>query len=269
MVNLDQSFARYKLLAKSIPRAKIHYAVKANNDNMLIKLFSYLGAGFDCASKNEIDQVLSLGIQPSKIIFANPCKEDNYIKYAHHQRIDLMTFDNEDELLKIKENHPNAKVLLRIKTDDKNAKWGLSVKFGADLEESRELISLSKKLNVDLVGIAFHVGSSNSEPNYREEINKSRYLFDYARQFHSIEMYILNIGGGFPGIESENHLFDKMAVSINDALEEYFPLDYLEKLNTKNKKFLIMAEPGRFLCESTFTICIKIIVSSIINISSY
>jgi ornithine decarboxylase len=33
-----------------------------------------LGLGFDCASKNEIETVLNLGVHPSRIIYAQPCK---------------------------------------------------------------------------------------------------------------------------------------------------------------------------------------------------
>jgi hypothetical protein len=35
---------------------------------------SQLGNGFDCASKSEIDMALQTGIDPSRIIYAQPCK---------------------------------------------------------------------------------------------------------------------------------------------------------------------------------------------------
>jgi ornithine decarboxylase len=200
---------------------------------MILKLLLYLGAGFDCASKSEIEQILEMGVSPEKIIFANPCKEDNYIKYAHESGIKLMTFDNEEELLKIKANHSNAEVLLRIKTDDSKAKWGLSCKFGADTKSSHQLIELAKKLDMNLVDIAFHMGGSNVDPNFRGEIKKARELFDFARDFYGFEMYILDIGGGFPGFESEDELFKKMASEISRDLDDFFPLDLLEKLNKK------------------------------------
>ena len=153
LVNLDKCFLRHKLFTKSIPRAKIHYAVKANNDKFLIKLYSFLGSGFDCASKAEIDQVLKLGVSPAEIIFSNPVKESSSIKYAFDMGVNLMTLDNEIELIKIKENHQKARVLIRIKTNDSNAKWGLSVKFGADFKTAQHLIDLSKQLGINLVGI--------------------------------------------------------------------------------------------------------------------
>ena len=58
-----------------LPRVEPHYAVKCNTDKMLLKLLAYLGAGFDCASKAEIETILRLGVSPHRIIFANPCKQ--------------------------------------------------------------------------------------------------------------------------------------------------------------------------------------------------
>lgn len=76
---------------------------------MVIKTLSLLGANFDCASQGEISNVHSLGITSDRIIFANPTKHRNHIKYAAKTGVSVMTFDNEDELYKIKDLYPNAK----------------------------------------------------------------------------------------------------------------------------------------------------------------
>lgn len=120
---------------------------------------AFLGAGFDCASKNEIQKVLDLGVSPDRIIFANPCKQASYIKYAYKMGVEYMTFDNEHELYKIKDNHPNAKCVLRIITNDADAICRFSMKFGADMDSSLKLIETAVKLGLDLVGVSFHVSS--------------------------------------------------------------------------------------------------------------
>lgn len=76
-------------------------AVKCNSDAAVLELMAGLGLGFDCASKAEIDVVRSLGVSPSRIIYANPCKTKSFIKHAAAQGVDLMTFDNEQELYKV------------------------------------------------------------------------------------------------------------------------------------------------------------------------
>ncbi len=57
----------------------------------------------------EIDKVLKLDVSPSRIIYANPCKQTSFLKHASKRNVDLMTFDNEAELIKIKAVFPNAR----------------------------------------------------------------------------------------------------------------------------------------------------------------
>jgi ornithine decarboxylase len=54
---------------------------KCNGDRLFLKTLVDLGAGFDCASKQVIAEILSLGVCPDRIIFANTAK------IAHHTNI--------------------------------------------------------------------------------------------------------------------------------------------------------------------------------------
>src|ERR1700710_2792405 len=92
-------------------------AVKCNPDPMVIKMLAALGTGFDCASKTEIEQVLALGVDPSCIIYANPCKQRSFIRYSQKHSVKKMTFDNAEELYKIKALFPDCELVLRILTD--------------------------------------------------------------------------------------------------------------------------------------------------------
>lgn len=62
--------------------------------------------------QNEINKVLSLGVEPSRIIFANPAKPASHIRHAAAVGVDTMTVDNESELHKIEKLFPTAKVLI-------------------------------------------------------------------------------------------------------------------------------------------------------------
>ena len=156
---MDDIYSKHLNWLARLPRVEPFYAIKCNTDPMLLKLLAFLGIGFDCASKKEIQTILDLGVDPNRIIYANACKQTSHIRYAHKMGVDCMTFDNEHELYKIKENHPNAKCVLRIITNDDHAVWRLSVKFGADMQTSYKLIGTAMKLQLDLVGVCFHVGS--------------------------------------------------------------------------------------------------------------
>lgn len=57
----------------------------------------------------EIQLALSLGVTPDKIIYAHTTKPLSHIKYACTHGVNMMTFDSEDELLKISLCHAKAK----------------------------------------------------------------------------------------------------------------------------------------------------------------
>ena len=127
---------RFSLWKKHLPSVVPHYAVKANNDVVISQVLAKLGTGFDCASEKEIQQILALGVDPSKIVFANPRKSPSAILYAMKNGVHLFTFDSIEELEKICGIDPKANLLLRIKTDDSHSIIPLSHNFGATMEEA-------------------------------------------------------------------------------------------------------------------------------------
>jgi len=48
---------KLRLWHKLMPRIEPHYAVKCNDDPVVVKFLADLGTGFDCASKNELKLV--------------------------------------------------------------------------------------------------------------------------------------------------------------------------------------------------------------------
>lgn len=50
-----------------------------------------------------------MGVDSSRIVFAQTIKPIHNLKLARERNVALMTFDNEAELLKIHKNFPNAK----------------------------------------------------------------------------------------------------------------------------------------------------------------
>ena len=130
-------------------------AVKCNPDTVAIKYLASLGVGFDCASKTEIQQVLDAGIDPSRIVYAQPVKHPSFIRYAAQRNVSLMTFDNEEELYKIKKLFSEAKLVLRILVDDSYSAIPLGTKYGAPLHTTENLLQLAKGLDLNVVGVRF------------------------------------------------------------------------------------------------------------------
>ncbi|XP_069831827.1 ornithine decarboxylase [Dendropsophus ebraccatus] len=239
---------------KALPRVTPFYAVKCNDSRAVVKTLSILGAGFDCASKTEIQLVQSIGVPPERIIYANPCKQVSQIKYAASSGVEKMTFDSEVELMKVARNHPNAKLVLRIATDDSKAVCRLSVKFGATLKTSRILLERAKELNVDVIGVSFHVGSGCTDPQtFVQAVSDARFVFDMGAEL-GFNMHLLDIGGGFPGSEDVKLKFEEVTSVINPALDKYFPVD---------SGVQIIAEPGRYYVASAFTLAVNIIAKKV------
>lgn len=65
-----------------MPRVEIFYAAKTNPDAKICKIAHQMGTGFDVASNEEIQNVLSLGAKPDDLILANPLKSESQILEA-------------------------------------------------------------------------------------------------------------------------------------------------------------------------------------------
>lgn len=250
VADLGVIYRQHLRWTKVLPRVEPFYAVKCNNDRRVLGMMAKLGMGFDCASKNELSTILNLGVDPSKVIYANPCKTPSYLRYVAEQtEVKLMTFDNADELYKCKRFFPNAHLLLRIMTDDSTSLCQLSVKFGASMDATKPLLQLAKELELNVVGVAFHVGSGCADPNtFTDSIKNARQIFDQAKELGMPEMHVLDVGGGF-----ESETFEASAKVLNQALEDYFPDP------GNNSGLRIIAEPGRYYVATAFSLATNVI----------
>jgi ornithine decarboxylase len=194
VVDIQDILRKHKNWLLKMPRVQPFYAVKCNSTPIVLELLASLGIGFDCASKAEIDSILSLGVSPNNIIYANPCKTKSFIQHAANVGVDVMTFDNELELYKIRQFHPNARMVLRIKVDDSHSVCRLGLKFGADIERVPHLLQVAKNIGVNIIGCSFHVGSGcESADAYTDAISNAKYVFELGRQL-GFDMTLLDIG---------------------------------------------------------------------------
>jgi ornithine decarboxylase len=108
IVDLQSIRDRVALWYQHLPKIKIHYAVKTNCDDMIIREMVKLGQNFDCASIGEINKVLRMGAKPEHIIFAHPCKSKQQILGAKKLGVKLMTFDSVEEAVSIHSVFPEA-----------------------------------------------------------------------------------------------------------------------------------------------------------------
>jgi ornithine decarboxylase len=243
---------KYQKWVEKIPRVQPFYAMKCNDDEKVLKALMNYGTGFDCASKNELAKMTKLGLDPEKIIYAHTVKQISHLKFAAEKNIRKVTFDSLAELMKIKKYHPNAEVVLRIRFDAEHSMANLGIKFGCDPElEAPELIKACKSLNMNLIGISFHVGSGTSDHTiFERALCAVRKLFDFALG-EGIKLNFVDIGGGFLGHDIK--LLDNYAASINAGIDSYF----------KDPSVKIISEPGRYFAESAFALAVQIILKKV------
>jgi len=235
---IDSSIIRYKTrrFKTAMPRIHPHYAAKANPDPRILKTLIEEKAGFEIASTAELDLLLNLGVPVCEIYFSNPIKSSAYIKYAAAKGVEWYALDSVEELRKIIKIAPNAKMYLRIDTSNIGSDWPLAGKFGTHLADIQEIIEEAVRLNADLAGVTFHVGSQCRNPqNWRVGIERAITVFDKMRNA-GLKPRLLNIGGGFPvrytkPIPSIEVIAEVVNAAIADLPAEIH----------------IMAEPGRYL----------------------
>lgn len=244
VVDLGQVLRQMDKWRRELPMVHPFYAVKCNNDPKLLQTLISLGAGFDCASKQEFDTMLSMGVDPEHIVFANPCKQVSHIQAASKAGIKMVTFDNAYELPKIKSNWPGAEVLLRITTDDSKSLCEFSSKFGASLDVCPSLIRQAKELGINLVGVSFHVGSGCGDATaFTKAAYDAKKVFQMAED-EGFQMKVLDIGGGFPGDDDQEVSFEAISSCLRPVLEREFA------------DVRVIAEPGRFFaCASHTLVC--------------
>ncbi|KAF9578038.1 hypothetical protein BGW38_006389, partial [Lunasporangiospora selenospora] len=251
VADLGEVYRQHMRWKALLPRIEPFFAVKCNPDPMVLRLLASLGTGFDCASKGEIEAVMGLdaAFDPYRIIYANPCKQASFVRYAHAQGVRMMTFDNAEELYKIKRNHSDAQLVLRILTDDSKSLCKLGLKFGAPLDTTANLFMTARELGLDVVGVSFHVGSGCFDANaFGEAVIRARRVFDQAKEY-GYELDLLDVGGGFPSAHvTEGITFEKVAAILGPTVDTLFP-----------RNVRVIAEPGRFYVGSAYTLATQVI----------
>ncbi|EPQ31589.1 uncharacterized protein PFL1_00922 [Pseudozyma flocculosa PF-1] len=260
VANLAEIYRQHLRWMRALPRVVPFYAVKCNPDPYVLRLLAAMGTGFDCASNGEIQAVLNLGVSPSRIIYANPCKAASFVRHAAAHNVGLTTFDNVDELYKMKKFHPGCKLVVRILTDDSKSACQLGLKFGAPLDSVPRLLEKAKELDLDVVGVSFHVGSGCYDADaFRDAVHRARVAFDMGRDA-GFTFDFLDVGGGF-GHDN----FESVAEVLGPAIDRYFPdADFAsggKAVPGKPNGLRIIAEPGRYYVHSAFVLATNIIAA--------
>ncbi|HET7626622.1 MAG TPA: type III PLP-dependent enzyme [Verrucomicrobiae bacterium] len=252
---IRKNYAEFK---RHLPKVQAYYAVKANPAPEIVRTLFKAGASFDVASMPEFMTVYeNIKKFPAKkqqdfiwdkIIYANPTKPKETL-LALDQYKPLVTYDNLNELKKIKQYAPHSGVVLRLRVDNTGSQCELSSKFGCDTGEAADLIESAFEMGLVVEGLSFHVGSQCTNfQNFVQALNAAAAVMkESAGRGHKIK--ILDIGGGFPARYNKHvRPFRELARVVNAEINRLFAPD-----------IQILAEPGRFLVASAATSVARVI----------
>lgn len=226
----------YQAFTHLFDNAEINYALKANSDPKILSYLNELGSGFEAASAYEIEILLDLGVDPSRIIYGTSIKPAQHISFAYNSGITRFAADSKEEIKKLAEHAPGAKVFVRTIVDDEGSVFVMSERFGAPVDKTKELLLYARSLGLKIYGISFYVGSQAKHANMWAK--GVACVAPVVKELYKdgIKLEVINIGGGFP-VHYDNHRdapeLREIVIHIHNALHA-FP--YMPK---------VIMEPGR------------------------
>ncbi|HEX6442486.1 MAG TPA: alanine racemase, partial [Stellaceae bacterium] len=176
---------RYHALAEALAPFDplICYAVKANSNLAVLRVFAKLGAGADVVSEGELRRALAAGIPAERIVFSGVGKTRAELELAVASDIHQINIESVAELARLSAvaaaGGHNTRVTIRVNPDvDAGSHDGISTgrrgdKFGVPREDVVTAYRLAADLpGIDPVGLAVHIGSKI------EELGPSRVAFE-------------------------------------------------------------------------------------------
>ena len=253
----------YRRLTASLAGLDVQlcFAMKANSNLAILRLFSNLGGAFDLVSGGELSRVLAAGGSTSRSVFAGVGKTVAEIKLALETGVYGFHVESEPELARI--NHVagqlgrkaaiairvnpdvDAKTHAKITTGKSDNKFGIPLKYAAAAYEAA-----AKYPNIDIKGVQMHIGSQlTSAAPFVEAVTKVVPFVQQLKQQYGITYF--SVGGGI-GIVYQDALASGDPAWWSAKPEGERPLTpeaygaaltpLLAPLGLK-----ILLEPGRFL----------------------
>ncbi|MDO8643957.1 MAG: diaminopimelate decarboxylase [bacterium] len=190
------------------------FAVKANSNLAVLRIFAKRGGGADIVSGGELFRARRAGIPAKRIVYSGVGKTAGEMKQALKEGILLFNVESEEELIALNAVAKNLKkkapVSIRVnpEIDPKTHPYistGLKKsKFGVPFEDSFALYKKARSLPfVEIQGVSYHIGSQITQISpFVDALKKVKGLVSRLRK-EGFTIRYLDLGGGL-GIPYEN-----------------------------------------------------------------
>ncbi|MBN1572643.1 MAG: diaminopimelate decarboxylase [Deltaproteobacteria bacterium] len=192
----------------------ICFAMKANSNLGVLRLFAKMGAGFDIVSGGELFRALKAGGDPKKIVYSGVGKTTDEIREALKADILMFNVESFEELGVINEIagtiRKRARISLRVNPDvdpmtHPKISTGLKEnKFGIDIKKVIDDYEEAGRLpNIEVIGVDCHIGSQITEiAPFVDALERLKELVFKLRE-RGFNIRWFDIGGGL-GITYQN-----------------------------------------------------------------
>ncbi|MEY5069240.1 MAG: Diaminopimelate decarboxylase [Bacteroidota bacterium] len=248
--------------ASNIYGFKVHYALKANFNEPILKTIAAKGFGADCVSGNEVKLALKTGFKNDEVVFAGVGKSDKEIQEALALDIFCFNVESVEELSIINElaakQQKKARVAIRINPNvdaktHQHITTGLEEnKFGINTWELNDCVKiLQEAKHLELVGIHFHVGSQVRDLDVFKSLCLRVNEFNNWFLDRGFDLKVLNVGGGL-GVDYYQP--DENAITDFDSYFKVFD-QFLDRRKGQEVHF----ELGRALVAASGALLTKVL----------
>lgn len=237
----------------------ICYALKANSNLSLLKIFEENGLGADIVSGGELYKAKKAGFSSNKIVYAGVGKTDFEISYAISENIlsfnveSFMELDVINEIAGKQEKKANVSIRVNPNVDPKTHPYistGLKKsKFGIDIDQALDAYKKAVKLeNLNVVGVHCHIGSQIMDVSVFREAAEKVVDLVFKLKKERIELKFIDMGGGL-GVKYHP---DDNPPTPKDLADAIIPV-------VKQTGLKLIIEPGRSLIAEAGALITKVI----------
>ena len=222
---------------------KIHYSMKANSNQTILKILCEEGSSIDAVSEYEVRLALESGFEPDQIIFTGNNNNLEEIEYCVEQKV-LINIGSLALLELFGKRHSGITLSVRINPGlgaghhAHCITGGPDSKFGIYLDQIDSVLDLANKYNLTINGIHSHIGTGIFEAEPMLEAMEM--TLAVAEKFP--ELQLVDFGGGF-GIPYRP---DQSALDMND-LSQKMTQRFRKFVYNYGRDLEMKIEPGKLL----------------------
>jgi diaminopimelate decarboxylase len=236
-------------LTRNYSKVKIYYAMKANSNLAVLKIFEAEGANVDAVSPGEVFTALTCGFTPDRILFTGTSVRNDELKFLSVSNVTI-NVDSQSQLKRLLKINVPETLSFRINPEigaghhEHCITAGKTSKFGIWEQDAVKAYTIAKEAGVEKFGIHMHIGSGILEPKpYLAAIDK---LLAVAKKVHEqaeVNFEFVDFGGGL-GVPytPEDRPLDLMAYS-----EKVLSLFKARCIQYGLGEPQVNFEPGRYL----------------------